>query len=237
MTKIEGEPARHSRVGTGGHGTGPTGHDSSNLRKHTSANPLQRALINRFHRLIGDQIEGLQPRTFLDAGCGEGFVAAMLRRRLPGLEISGFDLDPAAVRVATRRDPRGVFLAASIFSLPFADDTFDVIGCFEVLEHLPGNGPDRALAELNRVARRAVVLSVPHEPYFSLANAARGKNWDVRPRGSDPDHLQFWTRQSFGAAVARTLDVVWLGGSMPWTVCVAKPRDDGPAPVAGPEIA
>lgn len=236
MTKIERELPRESQGETSVNGVDPTGHDSSNLRKHTSANPLQRALINRFHRLIGEQIEGLQPRTFLDAGCGEGFVAAMLRRRLPGLEISGFDLDPAAVRVATRRDPRGRFLAASIFSLPFADDTFDVIGCFEVLEHLPGNGPDRALAELSRVARRAVVLSVPHEPYFSLANAARGKNWDVRPRGSDPDHYQIWTRQAFGTAVARTLDVVWLGGSMPWTVCVAKPREDGPAPAAGSKI-
>lgn len=200
------------------------GHDSSNLRKHMSGNPVQRALINRFHGLIGDQVVALQPRTFLDAGCGEGFVAAMLRGRLPDLRLTGFDVDPAAVQVAARRDPSGQFLAASIFSLPFADDAFDVVGCFEVLEHLPGAGPEAALRELSRVAAAAVVLSVPHEPYFSLANAARGKNWDVRPRGSDPDHQQIWTRQAFGQTVAGTLDIVWLGGSLPWTICVAKPR-------------
>jgi SAM-dependent methyltransferase len=200
------------------------GHDSSNQRKHTSHNPVQRMLIDRFHRLIGDQVVGLQPESFLDAGCGEGFVAEMLRARLPDLRLTGFDVDPVAVQVAATRDPRGQFLAASIFALPFPDNAFDVVGCFEVLEHLPGNGPDAALRELSRIARKAVVLSVPHEPYFSLANAARGKNWHIRPRGSDPDHHQIWTRDAFGAVVSRTLDVAWLGGSLPWTVCVAAPR-------------
>jgi SAM-dependent methyltransferase len=203
---------------------GVSDHDSSNLRKHTSPNPVQRALIDRFHRLIGDKVVELRPDTFLDAGCGEGFVAEMLRGRLPDLTLTGFDVDPAAVQVAARREERSQFLAASIFSLPFADNTFDVVGCFEVLEHLPGTGPDAALRELSRVARSAVVLSVPHEPYFSLANAARGKNWNVRPRGSDPDHHQIWTRQAFGTTVARMMDVLWLGGSFPWTVCVARPR-------------
>ncbi len=200
------------------------GHDSSNLRKHTSANPVQRALIDRFHRLIGDKIVELQPATFLDAGCGEGFVAAMLRRRLPEVRLTGFDLDPAAAAVAATRDPAGSFMTASLSALPFADKSFDVVGCFEVLEHLPGDGPEIALRELSRVARNGVVLSVPQEPVFSLANAARGKNWDVRPRGSDPDHRQLWTRDAFGAIVGRTLDIVWIGGSFPWTVCVATPR-------------
>jgi SAM-dependent methyltransferase len=209
---------------SGSTGSSPDGHDSSNLRKHTSGNPLQRALIERFHQVIGEKIQEQNPATFLDAGCGEGFVAAMLRRRIPNLELTGFDVDPAAVRVATMRDPKGSFMTASIFDLPFADDSFDVVGCFEVLEHLPGDGPDAALRELSRVARRAVVLSVPREPHFSLANAARGKNWDIRPRGSDPDHHQFWSQAEFGQTVGRTLDVAWLGGSFPWTVCVAKPR-------------
>ncbi|GIW05073.1 MAG: hypothetical protein KatS3mg059_1693 [Thermomicrobiales bacterium] len=66
-------------------------------------------------------------------------------------------------------------------------------------------------------AGSAVVLSVPHEPYFCLANLARGKNLRVRPRGSDPDHKQFWTRRAFGEFVTQSgvLDVEWLGGSVP----------------------
>ena len=200
------------------------GHDSSNFRKHTSGNPLQRILIGRFHREIAERVAALAPADFLDAGCGEGFVAAHLRRRLPALAVTGCDLSPDAARLAATANPQAGFAAASLLALPFRDGAFDVVGCFEVLEHLPGDAPERALRELARVARRAVVLSVPHEPWFSIANAARGKNLDVRPRGSDPDHRQLWSRQAFGRQVGRDLEVVWLGGSFPWTICVAAPR-------------
>ncbi|MEA2595423.1 MAG: hypothetical protein QOF01_1892, partial [Thermomicrobiales bacterium] len=50
------------------------------------------------------------------------------------------------------------------------------------------------------------------------------KNLNVRPRGSDPDHRQFWTRRAFGSFVDEVLDVQWLGGSLPWTICVATKR-------------
>jgi len=56
---------------------------------------------------------------------------------------------------------------------------------------------------------------------FCLANAARGKNLDVRPRGSDPDHKQFWSRAAFGAFVGEQLVVRTLDGSFPWSICVA----------------
>ena len=197
---------------------------TSNYRKHTSSNPLQRWLIGRFHRAIAECVAALDPTTFLDAGCGEGFVARALSDRLPDLALTGCDLNPAAARAAADRNPGAAFAAASVLALPFPDASFDVVGCFEVLEHLPDDVPEQALRELARVARRAVVLSVPHEPSFSLANAARGKNLDVRPRGSDPDHRQFWTRRAFGAFVARSLNVAWLGGSFPWTICVAGPK-------------
>jgi len=195
---------------------------TSNYRKHTSGNPLQRQLIARFHRVIVERVTALAPASFLDAGCGEGFVAERLLTTSPGLRLTGCDFNPAAVRLAAAKNPGGAFVSASLLALPFADDGFDVVGCFEVLEHLPD--PAAALRELARVARRAVVLSVPHEPFFSLANAARGKNLGVRPRGSDPDHRQFWTRATFGAFVGQSLDVQWLGGSFPWTICVARRR-------------
>lgn len=200
------------------------GQESSNFRKHTTGNPVQRSLIDRFHRAIAERVAALAPNTFLDAGCGEGFVAGVLRERLPGLRVTGCDLSPDAVRLAAGANPEAGFAAASLLALPFPDDAFEVVGCFEVLEHLPGDLPSQALREMARVARRAVVLSVPREPWFSLANAARGKNLDIRPRGSDPDHKQFWTRPAFGAEVDAVLDVVWLRGSFPWTICVATPR-------------
>lgn len=197
---------------------------SSNFRKHTSGNPVQRALIARFHRTIVDRVVELAPTSFLDAGCGEGFVAEALLGRLPGLALTGIDFSAEAAAVAQAKLPQASFTAGDVTALPFADASFDVLGCFEVLEHLRGDGPALALAEFARVARRAVVLSVPNEPFFCLANVARGKNLAGRPRGSDPDHVNFWRRREFAAFVSDRFDVVWLGGSFPWTICVATKR-------------
>ncbi len=194
---------------------------SSNYRKHTSGNPLQRALINRFHQRILNEITRLNPTSFLDAGCGEGIVSGLVLDALPGINLVGVDTSADAVAIAASDNPSATFQVASVLALPFPDDTFDVIGCFEVLEHLPGDLPGKALAEYARVARRAVVLSVPHEPWFCRANAIRGKNWDVRPKGSDPDHHQFWSRNAFGDLVAQQFAVQKLTGSFPWTICVA----------------
>jgi len=194
--------------------------DTSNYKKHTHANPVQRRLIDRFHRVIMAKIAGLAPATFLDAGCGEGFVAEILLRQSPGLQLTGFDFNPESVELAREKNPGSSFVEASIFDIPFEANSFDLVGCFEVLEHQ--TDPHSALKELARVTNKHVIISVPHEPYFCLANVARGKNLDIRPRGSDPDHKQFWTRKEFGEFVAQELNIVWLGGSLPWTICIGK---------------
>ena len=196
--------------------------DTSNYIKHTHANPVQRKLIDRFHGVVLDEAERLKPSNFLDAGCGEGFVAELLLERMPSLVLTGFDFNPESVEMAKAKNPSATFVTASIFEVPFPDRSFDLVGCFEVLEHQ--HDPASALHELARVSRGSIIISVPHEPYFSLANVARGKNLDIRPRGSDPDHKQFWTKAGFGEFVAETCPeyrVARLTGSLPWTVCVA----------------
>jgi SAM-dependent methyltransferase len=194
---------------------------SSNYRKHTAANPLQRALIDRFHSRIVAEVLALSPQTFLDAGCGEGFVARRVLNAAPGISLTGCDVSPSALEIAADANREARFVAGSVVDLPFPDRSFDVVGCFEVLEHLPDDLPRQALSELARVARNAVVLSVPHEPLFCLANAVRGKNLDVQPRGSDPDHKQFWSPSAFRAMVSEQFVVQELTRSFPWTICVA----------------
>jgi SAM-dependent methyltransferase len=193
--------------------------DTSNYQKHSSGNPLQRKLIDRFHHVLMAKLGQLAPTSFLDAGCGEGFVVEVMTRQFPGLPITGFDFNEPSVELAKAKNPGSTFVTASIYDLPYRNQQFDVVGCFEVLEHLLD--PHAALKELTRVSSRAIVMSVPHEPYFSLMNAARGKNLNIRPRGSDPDHRNLWTRRAFAAFVEQELTIQWLGGSPPWTIVVA----------------
>ncbi len=196
--------------------------DTSNFRKHTSENPIQRRLIDRFHQRITAIVSGYHPSTLLDAGCGEGFVADIFQTAMPEVQITGFDVLADSVALASLRNPRGSFAVGDIYNIGFPDSTFDVVYCFEVLEHL--HEPDRALREMARVAKTAVVLSVPHEPFFCLANASRGKNLDQTPKGSDPDHRNFWSRHQFADFAATALDVKLVTGSMPWTILAGSPR-------------
>lgn len=196
--------------------------DTSNYRKHTSSSKLQRALINRFHTSIASIVTELRPSTLIDCGCGEGFVDEVLLSSIPELQITGFDVLPDSVELARRRNPRATFDVGSIYNIKHDDNAFDVAVSFEVFEHL--YEPDKAMKEIARVAKDYVVLSVPHEPFFCLANAARGKNLDITPKGSDPDHRNFWSKSDFGKFVSKELDVVLLTGSMPWTICVGKTR-------------
>ena len=57
------------------------------------------------------------------------------------------------------------------------------------LEHLIPFEP--AVAELARITRGRLVVSVPWEPWFRLGNMGRGKN--VKRLGNDPEHVQAFT--------------------------------------------
>ena len=177
-------------------------------QKYDSANPVMRFVLGRFFARIGAAIADLAPQSLLDAGCGEG---EMLRRvPLPaGARAVLLDRNPAS----------GAHLLASVDALPFADRSFDVVTCLEVLEHL--DDPRPAVRELCRVARRAVVVSVPHEPYFRLGNLARGKY--LAHLGNHPEHVQHWNFRSFQKFLAPSFREVKLTGAFPWIIACCRP--------------
>lgn len=69
----------------------------------------------------------LHPEAVLDAGCGEGWYTRALCEALPDARICGVDLSKYALRHAGRACPRAEFAVASIFSLPLADGSVDLV--------------------------------------------------------------------------------------------------------------
>lgn len=97
-----------------------------------------------------------KPRIF-DAGCGTG--GNLVRYARIG-EVAGVDPSPDAVRFCHERGFSAV-KQAGLESLPFADDSFDLIAATDVIEHVEAE--HEALCELRRVAKpdAAMMLTVP----------------------------------------------------------------------------
>lgn len=122
-------------------------------------------------------------RRVLDAGCGEGYGLAMLAER-GASSVVGADLDDAVIRhiVATyaRQDPRIEAVACELMSLPYDDETFDLVVSFQVIEHVhdvPGY-----LASLYRVCERGgeTLIATPNRLTFTPGSDTPTNPFHVR---------------------------------------------------------
>ena len=187
--------------------------ETTNYEKFQTSNPVVGRLIDRFYAKVAGLVAEIEPDSVLDAGCGEGETLERLAALIPRV-VAGVDLNPESVEFTRRRIPDGEFSVADVADLPFADDSFDLVFCLEVLEHIPDPGP--ALAELARVADRDIIVSVPSEPWFRLGSLARGKylsGW-----GNHPEHVNHWNPRSLREFLASRLEVVTVERSTPWLV-------------------
>jgi SAM-dependent methyltransferase len=72
-------------------------------------------------------------RRFLDVGCNVG--CAVEAARLRGFAATGLELDASAVAIAKQTFPNNRYIAGSLDDLP-ALETYDVVLCSEVIEHV-----------------------------------------------------------------------------------------------------
>jgi ubiquinone/menaquinone biosynthesis C-methylase UbiE len=109
--------------------------------------------------------------TMLDLGCGEGRHIFGVMEKFPDLKCIGLDphiesLDKAFEGLKfleSISNTKTNFLSGSAYSLPFSDDSFDLVVCSEVLEHL--HDYKDAIKEINRVLKPGgqFLVSVPAE--------------------------------------------------------------------------
>ncbi len=198
---------------------------SSNVIKYESQNFIQQKLIERIKKVIINEIKRVKPKTLLDVGCGEGFIAAAIQKRFPKLEITGVDNSPEAVRAFKRRCPKARGIICGADKLPFDSQAFDLVLVSEVLEHL--EKPELVIKEIARVAHGSIIFTVPWEPAFQLSNLARGKY--LKRFGNHPEHIQRWRKTKFGQLIEKYLNIEQHRIIFPWQMVVAVKKTRGKA--------
>lgn len=118
---------------------------------HEEAFVHRRTLVRR---LLPETVKG----PILDAGCGDGALSEDLAG-LTGASIFGSDLAHLRATHATERLGQRHFSQASIYDLPYRDNSFSLVVCTDLLEHL--DDPEIAMRELVRVSSAYVLVSVP----------------------------------------------------------------------------
>jgi ubiquinone/menaquinone biosynthesis C-methylase UbiE len=190
--------------------------------KYESSNPLVRLLLDRFLRRVDEAATRLDPASVLDVGCGEGVVTERLAQRLAAARVLGVDAEEGRLQKEwdARSAPNLSFATGSAYELPFPDESFDLVCAIEVLEHL--ERPRDALAEMRRVAGRALLLSVPNEPGWRISHLLAGRN--VRSLGDTPGHINHWSKRSFGRLISE-LGTARAESVFPWTLAVVELRE------------
>lgn len=183
-----------------------------NQEKYMKAGKIYSFLISRYLREVSSLIESNTYNAVCDVGCGEGIPLRYLLPSLGTSKIYGIDVSDEKIRLVKRNLPQGEFRLGSAYNTSYPKKSFDLVICLEVLEHL--KRPEDALREVVRIATNRVILGVPHEPFWSIANMLRFKY--ISRLGNTPCHCQKWTFRQFKIFVSPFINIDKALTVFPW---------------------
>jgi SAM-dependent methyltransferase len=195
----------------------PTG---NTFDKYGSKNPVVRRLMDGFESTLEELWRKASPESILDVGCGEGVLTEQWADKLGSGRIVGIDLEDPKLKTEWDKRQRAnlEYRVEDATNLSFTDNEFDLATAIEVLEHVPD--PQRTVAEMARVAKRWLLVSVPREPLWRGLNMARGAYW--KDLGNTPGHINHWSKRSFVSMLSQHGTVEEVRSPFPWTMCLVR---------------
>lgn len=97
--------------------------------------------------------------SLLDVGCGRGQWLSIVEKNRKNIQLTGCDVFEEAMH-----SQPFTYIKGSIYQLPFADQSFDIVTCHHTIEHLPDI--EKAVAELKRVCRKQLIIVTPRQRYY-----------------------------------------------------------------------
>jgi SAM-dependent methyltransferase len=124
----------------------------------------------------------------LDVGCGDGQVGALIQQHRPDVRVRGID-------IAARPETHIPVQEFDGVTIPLEDDSVDVVMSVDVLHH--AEQPSRLLAEMDRVAARALVIKdvTPVGPFSDAT--LRFMDWIGNKRHGVPLPYLFWSQEEW----------------------------------------
>jgi SAM-dependent methyltransferase len=123
---------------------------------------------NNYYRAISDRrwnsyfwqlffIANFRPKSILEIGAGDKIVADIMKKL-------GYNVKTCDISANVNPD-----YVADIRSLPFEKESFDMVVCFQILEHIEYEYFVDILKSLHRITRKHVILSLPQiRKFFAL---------------------------------------------------------------------
>jgi SAM-dependent methyltransferase len=119
------------------------------------------------NRILGDALRKhvAPPSKVLEIGCGTGFVLSGVRSVFPAAELNASDIYTEGLGYAAKRVPDAFLFQMDAQRIPFRDE-FDLIGAFDVIEHIEDDGA--VLEQLFQACKAggSVVLTVPQHRWL-----------------------------------------------------------------------
>lgn len=155
---------------------------------------LAKGPTHKFIDNILKEIKRINSKNILDVGCGTGYVTKRISKINP--DIIGCDTDKKRLELARIYTKNRIKFVPLYIErkplLPFPNDSFDLVISLEVLEHIQKY--KETIQELKRVSKKYVIITVPNEPLFRIANFLRGKY--LKDFGNAPGHINHFNKKS-----------------------------------------
>ncbi|MBK8476219.1 MAG: methyltransferase domain-containing protein [Opitutaceae bacterium] len=148
----------------------------------------QRVLVGHIAALIPDGC------TVLDVGTGDGSIAQAIQSQKTGVEIRGID-------VLVRRETKIPVTPFDGKSIPYADNSFDVVLFVDVLHHT--EDPQVLLDEAARVARRCVIIKDHCRNGLLAGPTLRFMDWVGNARFGVALPYNYWSHAQWAAGYRR----------------------------------